>query len=125
MKTEIQLPKLLFVRHGETDWNRAGRMQGQLDIPLNDRGRRQAARNGRVMAGLVAGGDWSVAVSPLGRTRETLQIMLDGGVAAATPVDDDRLKQVGFGKLEGLTPQEIREQHAELCMSCGEPYEVS
>ena len=114
MSTEIQLPKLLFVRHGETDWNRAGRMQGQRDIPLNDRGRRQAARNGRVMAGLIAGGDWSVAVSPLRRTRETLQIMLDGGVAAETPVDEDRLKEVAFGIFEGLTPKEIREQHAEL-----------
>lgn len=114
MSTEFQLPKLLFVRHGETDWNRAGRMQGQRDIPLNDRGRRQAARNGRVMAGLIAGGDWSVAVSPLRRTRETLQIMLDGGVAAETPVDEDRLKEVAFGIFEGLTPKEIREQHAGL-----------
>ena len=114
MNVETKLPRLLFVRHGETDWNRAGRMQGQLDIPLNDRGRRQAARNGRVMAGLLGGSDWTVAVSPLGRAVETLQIMRDAGVAAGPERAEDSLKEVAFGAFEGLTPKEIREQHADL-----------
>jgi probable phosphoglycerate mutase len=111
---QIKLPKLLFVRHGQTDWNRAGRMQGQLDIPLNDLGRRQAARNGRVMAKLVEGTDWSVAVSPLSRAVETLQIMRDAGVAAGAERAEESLKEVAFGAFEGLTPLEIREQHAAL-----------
>lgn len=114
MSVQVKLPKLLFVRHGETDWNRAGRMQGQLDIPLNDLGRRQAARNGRVMAKLVEGADWSVAVSPLSRAVETLQIMRDAGLAAGPERAEDRLKEVAFGAFEGLTPAEIREQHAAL-----------
>jgi probable phosphoglycerate mutase len=108
------LPKLLFVRHGETDWNRAGRMQGQLDIPLNDRGRRQAERNGRIMAGLLAGDEWAAAVSPLARARETLQIMRNAGMAAAPEEAQDSLKEVAFGAFEGLTPLEIRTQHADL-----------
>ncbi len=114
MNSLSTLPKLLFVRHGETDWNRAGRMQGQLDIPLNDRGRRQARRNGRVMAKLTGGTDWSVAVSPLGRARETLEIILNAGVAAGPVTIADDLKEVAFGNFEGLTPLEIRAQHPEL-----------
>jgi probable phosphoglycerate mutase len=114
VSSEIGLPKLLFVRHGETDWNRAGRMQGQLDIPLNDRGRLQAARNGRVLARLAEGGDWAAAVSPLSRARETFEIMRETGVTASGPNAEDSLKEIAFGAFEGLTPRQIREQHAEL-----------
>lgn len=114
MSSDIRLPKLLFARHGETDWNRAGRMQGQLDIPLNDRGRLQAARNGRVMAKLAEGGDWATAVSPLSRARETFEIMRETGLAAPEPHAEDSLKEIAFGAFEGLTPREIRERHADL-----------
>ena len=46
---------LYFVRHGETDWNRDRRYQGQRDIPLNATGRAQAARNGKALADAIAG----------------------------------------------------------------------
>lgn len=117
MSSDIRLPKLLFVRHGETDWNRAGRMQGQLDIPLNDRGRQQAARNGRVLARLAEGDGWTAAVSPLARARETFEIMRGAGLAAPEPSAEDSLKEIAFGAFEGLTPREIRERHAELMPS--------
>ena len=51
---------LVFIRHGETDWNRELRFQGQRDIPLNDHGRRQAARNGRAVAGILAASEWQL-----------------------------------------------------------------
>jgi broad specificity phosphatase PhoE len=64
------------VRHGETDWNLGGRMQGSSDIPLNDTGRAQAAEAGL----LLASADWAfpwtgVLTSPLGRAVETGQII--------------------------------------------------
>jgi len=45
-------PELYLVRHGETDWNAEGRYQGRQDIPLNDRGRGQAALNGKLLRSL-------------------------------------------------------------------------
>src|SRR5688500_196036 len=67
---------LTFVRHGETDWIRELRFQGQKDIALNAIGRRQAARNGRALAGILAARDWRLVASPLGRTAETMRILL-------------------------------------------------
>ncbi|MGH6815710.1 MAG: histidine phosphatase family protein [Hyphomicrobiaceae bacterium] len=94
---------LYVVRHGETDWNLAERLQGQTDIPLNARGRAQAARNGRVLADLLS--DAAVVdfvASPLCRARETMEIVRR---ALRMPFDgyrlDDRLKEVHFGNWEG------------------------
>ena len=105
-----QLPKILFVRHGQTDWNRAGRMQGQKDIPLNDRGRRQAERNGRVLKGLIGQASWAVAHSPLSRASETMQIILDNGVSAGSVRQEDDLREIAYGAFEGMTHREINQQ---------------
>lgn len=103
-------PPILFVRHGETDWNRDMRFQGQRDIPLNALGRRQAARNGRVIAPLIADGRWRWTVSPLGRTRQTCEIIRAGlGNDAVDVVIDERLKEISFGAWEGMTALEIED----------------
>ena len=63
---------LYLVRHGETDWNRAHKIQGSTDIPLNDLGREQAATSGR----LLARRQWdAVYASPLSRAFETASII--------------------------------------------------
>ncbi len=99
---------LIFVRHGETDWNRELRYQGQCDIPLNDLGRRQAARNGRALAGLLAAGEWRLVASPLVRTTETMRIALrEAGQGGRTFAEDAALKEVHYGDWEGLTIDEI------------------
>ncbi len=103
---------LYFVRHGETDWNLAKRYQGQRDIPLNDTGRAQAARNGRVLARTLAADAaiFDYVASPLGRARETMEIIRRE--LALTPDDyktDDRLKEIHYGHWEGLLWDELSE----------------
>jgi uncharacterized phosphatase len=73
---------IYLVRHGETEWNRQRRIQGSTDIPLNDIGREQAARTGR----LLSRRDWAgIASSPLSRAFETGSI-----IARAVGVDPGR-----------------------------------
>lgn len=104
-------PTLYFVRHGETDWNREGRLQGQQDIAMNEVGRRQAAEAARHLRDLVGAKldtlPW--LASPMGRTVETLQIMRRTlGLAADGWTADERLRELTFGRWEGLTWKDVR-----------------
>src|SRR5262245_42093583 len=100
-------PILYFVRHGETDWTRERRLQGQHDIPLNPLGRMQAQRCGALLKGLLAADgltppDYDYVSSPLGRARETMEIMR--GVMGLDPSayrTDARLMEMSFGRWEG------------------------
>ncbi|MBB6305960.1 histidine phosphatase family protein [Xanthobacter tagetidis] len=102
--------RLFFVRHGETDWNVAGRLQGRRDVPLNALGRIQAAQVGRVLnqlVGDVAGVHY--VSSPLSRAAETMRILrttLD--LPASTFASDIRLAEISFGRWEGQTWPELR-----------------
>jgi probable phosphoglycerate mutase len=101
---------IVFLRHGETDWNVEGRLQGQRDVPLNEKGRGQAHRNGSVLKLAiedVAGFDF--VASPLSRARETMEIARTAmGFDVKAYRTDDRLREVTFGRWEGLTTAEIR-----------------
>jgi broad specificity phosphatase PhoE len=110
-------PPIYFLRHGETAWNAAGKLQGRLDIPLNAKGMQQARRNGGVLAELLDDPHVPAYVaSPLTRTRQTMEIARQ---AVGLPDDgfatDDRLLEINFGRWEGLTWSEIkRNDDAEL-----------
>ena len=110
----LDRPALLFLRHGETDWNRALRFQGQRDVPLNEIGRRQAARNGRAIAGILGAEHWRLVSSPLGRSIETMRIALEAARLAGRPfATDPVLKEAHYGDWEGLTLVEIGERYAD------------
>lgn len=110
------MPRLYFIRHGETDWNREGRLQGQTDIPLNSLGRRQAEAVGRHLVDpAVTGLDREafrrlpLYVSPMIRTQETTWIMLEAlGMSDRGFTTEPDLKEIGFGSWEGRTWPEIR-----------------
>lgn len=110
MSPAVAPPTVYFIRHGETDWNAQGRLQGQRDIPLNDRGRAQAEAAGarlRALAPHYASLDY--VASPLGRTRETMERLRAAlSLDAAAYRTDDRLKEITFGAWEGLTWKEVR-----------------
>ncbi|MEO1104609.1 MAG: histidine phosphatase family protein [Pseudomonadota bacterium] len=106
--------RLIHIRHGETDWNVEGRLQGQLDIPLNDHGRSQAARNGETLAAMFAreGVDpegLAYIASPLGRSVETMRIVRGKLGLPETFDTDEQLKEIGFGEWSGHTYDELRE----------------
>ena len=106
----MDLPtRILAIRHGETDWNVATRIQGQLDIPLNELGRRQAARLAQAVAhdGLEV-----VYSSDLRRAQETAESVVRGAGLAGLTLDTG-LRERGFGVFEGLTYREIEERWPE------------
>jgi broad specificity phosphatase PhoE len=106
--------RFYFVRHGETDWNAERRLQGQLDIPLNELGRRQAAKCGEVIGRLITAAgrraaEFHFIASPLLRARETMEILRTGlGNAPGGYAIDSRLAEMSFGRWEGLTYAEVR-----------------
>jgi broad specificity phosphatase PhoE len=94
---------LFLVRHGETDWNAAGRWQGQTDVPLNARGREQAIE---VAVRLRAEGIASVASSDLLRARTTAELMA-AELGLVVNQLDPALRERRFGCFEGLTREEV------------------
>ncbi|HRN87421.1 histidine phosphatase family protein [Hyphomicrobium sp.] len=102
-------PTIYFIRHGETDWNRDRRYQGQRDIPLNETGRTQAQRNGRALrAFLPAIGRARFIASPLQRTRETMEIIrseLD--LPADDYQTDSDLVELSYGQWEGTLQDDL------------------
>ena len=111
-------PILYFIRHGETDWNRERRLQGQHDIPLNSLGRVQASRCGELLRDLLerngrTAGDYDYVASPLGRARETMELMRAAmGLEPGAYRTDARLMEMSFGRWEGFTFAELQAREA-------------
>ena len=103
------MTSLIVIRHGETDWNRQHRFQGQIDVPLNPLGLEQARRMGQRLA--VEAID-RLVVSDLTRARQTAQALASHhGLALQV---EPLWREQSFGVLEGLDVPTIQRQHADL-----------
>jgi len=103
-------PRLLLVRHGETDWNRQGRFQGQIDIPLNANGQRQAEAAGRALAAVHIDRAYT---SSMARPRQTAEAILR--CHPGVPLTSSRgLIEIGHGLWEGQLEAEIAAGWPEL-----------
>jgi broad specificity phosphatase PhoE len=102
--------RLLLVRHGETEWNRASRFQGQIDVPLNDNGRRQAQLASDFLKDIQI--DFAVS-SPMLRPKETAEIILKNHTDVPMTLQD-ALREISHGLWEGKLESEIREIYPDL-----------
>jgi probable phosphoglycerate mutase len=101
------MTELILIRHGETDWNRELRFQGQVDVPLNAVGHEQALRVARRLAGTAV---HRIYCSDLLRTQQTaqptaMQLALDS-------IADAGLREQNFGAVDGMRVDDIKAQHA-------------
>jgi uncharacterized phosphatase len=95
---------ICIVRHGETDWNAQGRLQGREDIELNDAGREQAFK----IASYLSGETWNVLVSsPLKRAYETARIIAHRLSIPEIEVEE-QITERDYGEASGLWPEERR-----------------
>jgi len=107
-------PLLYFIRHGETDWNVEGRLQGQHDTPLNKVGLGQAVRCGDILRTLLGrdgrdAQDFDYVASPLVRARKTMELVrAELALAPAGYRTDARLAELSFGRWEGFTFAELK-----------------
>src|SRR5262245_39925712 len=113
------MPVVYFARHGQTDWNAERRLQGQRNIPLNSLGRSQSVTCGGILRDLLLRdgrdcGALDYVASPLGRARETMELIRTGlGLDPGTYRTDVRLMEMSFGRWEGYTFEELKLREAE------------
>jgi probable phosphoglycerate mutase len=103
-------PRLLLVRHGETDWNRDQRFQGQIDVPLNQRGRSQSQQAAEFLQPVTI---HHAVSSPMLRPKETAEIILQHHPDVPLELLDG-LKEINHGLWEGKLEAEIRQVYDEL-----------
>ena len=105
LRSEHQGPRLLLVRHGETEWNRQKRFQGNIDVPLNDNGRQQAQRAAEFLQPVPI--DFVVS-SPMLRPKETAEIILKYHPEVQLELQDE-LREISHGLWEGKLEAEIEQ----------------
>jgi probable phosphoglycerate mutase len=108
-RSGTQGPRLLLVRHGETDWNRQTRFQGQIDVPLNDNGRSQAQRAADFLQPIQLDSAFS---SPMLRPKETAEIILQHKPDLALQLRDG-LREISHGLWEGKLESEIEQEFSQ------------
>ena len=110
---------IYILRHGETNGNKAGRIQGSTDIPLNENGIRLAEETAELQFDIIY-------ASPLSRARKTAEIVR--GTHTTEIVIDDRIVEMNFGKAEGMLIKDINEkpenQNLKYCFTIPSKYQA-
>lgn len=96
------MKEILLIRHGETDWNAQGRLQGTLDTPLNGNGIRQAGIAAKALKGH---GIQIIYASPMLRARKTAELIAEE--TGASLIFRESLREKDFGAMQGMSPKEI------------------
>lgn len=113
-------PDILVMRHGETEWNRVGRMQGWMDSPLTDFGMAQAQQQKTLLVGLdFSLSHWMAYSSPQPRALHTAAIALSG--SAHNVQTDERLREIDVGDWAGLQRDVIKDRVAVQGYNCAGP----
>lgn len=109
-------PTVYYIRHGQTEWNVMGRLQGLHDVPLTAHGRAQSIHCGGILRDLLARdgrnpADFNYVSSPLGRALETMMLVRPTlGLSAEGYEVDQRLAEISFGEWEGFTIAQLHER---------------
>ncbi len=107
LRPNHQGQRLLLVRHGETEWNRQTRFQGQIDVPLNDNGREQSQRASELLKDIPI--DFAVS-SPMLRPKETAEIILKQHPSVQLELRSG-LREISHGLWEGKLEAEIEQTY--------------
>jgi broad specificity phosphatase PhoE len=111
-ESPMQLPELLIIRHGQTEWNRAGLMQGHLDSPLTTLGQRQARDVATLLETVGLDPDHQAWVSPLGRAQATAKLALAGHFEDWKT--DARLAEICVGPAQGMAYEDMVAEFSHL-----------
>jgi len=119
-KKGSQGPRLLLVRHGETQWNREKRFQGQIDVPLNERGKMQSQQTADFLQSVPL---QQAVSSPMLRPKETAEIILQHHPNLPLQLDDN-LREINHGLWEGKLESEIEAGYPGLLQQWQETPEI-
>jgi probable phosphoglycerate mutase len=102
-------PPIYFVRHGETDWNKQGLIQGWIDTPLNEKGHTQSREIAALIATVPGIADFDFIVSPLMRAKQTMSYISGAmDLPSSRVFEDASVKELGFGVWEGKPFWELK-----------------
>lgn len=119
----MNYPDVYLLRHGQTEWNVASRLQGGLDSPLTAQGRAQAQRQKVLLASLwLELLDAQLYCSPQGRAQATARIAF-AGLGPAT-ISDDRLREISAGSWDGAFLDDIERTNAPLFEQARNSFEL-
>ncbi|AQS42293.1 MAG: Histidine phosphatase superfamily protein [Candidatus Tokpelaia hoelldobleri] len=109
-------PRIYFSRHGQTDWNKIHRIQGQVERDITEQGRREAARNGRKLKELIGRAEgFDFVASPMRRTRQTMECIRTAmGLDPQAYRTDRQLMELHFGDWQGLVQAELADKAPDL-----------